>query len=41
MADGQIHDAVEGGFFRYAAGRDWARPHTEKMLDDQAGLVEL
>ena len=41
MADGQIHDAVDGGFFRYAAGRDWTRPHTEKMLDDQAGLVEL
>lgn len=41
MADGAIHDAVEGGFFRYAGARDWTRPHTEKMLDDQAGLVEL
>ena len=30
-----------GGFFRYAASRDWTRPHTEKMLDDQVGLVEL
>jgi uncharacterized protein YyaL (SSP411 family) len=41
MGDGQIRDAVEGGFFRYAGGRDWTRPHTEKMLEDQAGLVEL
>jgi uncharacterized protein len=41
MADGQIRDAVEGGFFRYAGGRDWTRPHTEKMLEDQAGLVDL
>jgi uncharacterized protein YyaL (SSP411 family) len=41
MADGQLHDSVEGGFFRYAASRDWTRPHTEKMLEDQAGLVDL
>jgi len=41
MADGQIRDAAEGGFFRYAASRDWSRPHTEKMLEDQAGLVDL
>ena len=24
MADGQIRDAVEGGFFRYAGSRDWS-----------------
>jgi uncharacterized protein YyaL (SSP411 family) len=41
MADGQIRDAVDGGFFRYVSGRDWTRPHTEKMLEDQAGLFEL
>ena len=39
MAGGAIHDEVDGGFFRYAAGRDWTRPHTEKMLDDQAGVA--
>ena len=41
IADGQIRDAVEGGFFRYASGRDWTRPHTEKMLEDQAALADL
>jgi uncharacterized protein YyaL (SSP411 family) len=41
MVDGQIRDAIEGGFFRYAGGRDWTRPHTEKMLEDQVGLLEL
>ena len=41
MADGRIRDGVDGGFFRYAGGREWMRPHTEKMLEDQAGLVEL
>lgn len=41
MADGSIRDPVEGGFFRYASGRDWTRPHTEKMLEDQAGVVDL
>jgi uncharacterized protein len=41
MAGGAIHDQIDGGFFRYAAGRDWTRPHTEKMLDDQIGLAVL
>jgi len=38
---GRIVDDVDGGAFRYAAGRDWLRPHTEKMLDDQVDLVSL
>jgi uncharacterized protein len=41
MAEGDVHDQVGGGFFRYAAGADWTRPHTEKMLDDQVGIVSL
>jgi uncharacterized protein len=41
MAAGAIHDHVEGGFFRYASVRDWTRPHTEKMLEDQLALAEL
>jgi uncharacterized protein YyaL (SSP411 family) len=41
LASGGIRDAVDGGFFRYAASREWMRPHTEKMLDDQAGMVRL
>jgi uncharacterized protein YyaL (SSP411 family) len=41
MAGGAIHDEVDGGFFRYAASRDWSRPHTEKMLDDQVAVALL
>lgn len=33
MQAGQIHDDVEGGFYRYATKRDWSAPHSEKMLD--------
>ncbi|MGQ0551763.1 MAG: DUF255 domain-containing protein [Planctomycetota bacterium] len=39
MADGALHDAVEGGFFRYCGSRDWRAPHTEKLLDLNAGLA--
>ncbi len=39
MAEGALHDAVEGGFFRFCAGRDWSRPHTEKLLETNAGLA--
>jgi uncharacterized protein YyaL (SSP411 family) len=38
---GGLFDEVDGGFFRCTAGRDWSRPHTEKMLDDQAAIVTL
>jgi uncharacterized protein YyaL (SSP411 family) len=41
MTTAGIFDAVDGGFYRYAAARDWSRPHTEKMLEDQAALVSL
>jgi len=39
MAAGEIHDRVEGGFFRYATEPDWSKPHYEKMLDVNAGLI--
>jgi uncharacterized protein len=41
MAWGGIFDEVDGGFFRYAAGREWTRPHTEKMLEEQAAMIGL
>ncbi|WP_049984942.1 DUF255 domain-containing protein [Halobellus rufus] len=34
-----LYDAEEGGFYRYAEGRDWTDPHTEKVLDANAALV--
>jgi uncharacterized protein len=36
MQQGEIHDRVEGGFYRYATSRDWNAPHYEKMLDSNA-----
>ncbi len=41
MANGGIHDHIDGGFFRYATDRFWITPHFEKMLYDQAGLLAL
>jgi uncharacterized protein YyaL (SSP411 family) len=36
MQAGEIHDRVEGGFFRYATSPDWGGPHPEKVLDSNA-----
>ncbi|HEY4990088.1 MAG TPA: thioredoxin domain-containing protein, partial [Opitutaceae bacterium] len=40
MQEGGIHDAIGGGFHRYAVDGDWQVPHFEKMLYDQAQLAE-
>lgn len=40
MADGGIYDSEAGGFFRYSTTRDWTIPHYEKMLEDNAMLVD-
>ena len=36
-----LWDPARGGFYRYAEGRDWSRPATEKTLDDNAALLTL
>lgn len=36
MQEGEIHDRVEGGFYRYATRPDWSAPNYEKMLDSNA-----
>lgn len=36
MQEGEIHDTVEGGFYRYATQADWSVPNHEKMLDSNA-----
>jgi uncharacterized protein YyaL (SSP411 family) len=38
---GGIHDRVEGGFFRYAEGREWSRPHYEKLVHLNASLAAV
>ncbi|MBI1936921.1 MAG: thioredoxin domain-containing protein [Ignavibacteriales bacterium] len=39
MAEGGIYDHIGGGFHRYATDELWRVPHFEKMLYDQALLV--
>ncbi|MBI2323830.1 MAG: thioredoxin domain-containing protein [Chloroflexi bacterium] len=41
MAGGGMHDAIEGGFFRYSTTRQWQIPHYEKMLEDNAELLAI
>jgi uncharacterized protein YyaL (SSP411 family) len=41
MADGGIHDQLGGGFCRYSVDAKWLVPHFEKMLYDNAQLVNL
>lgn len=40
MAASPLRDDVEGGFFRYATRRDWSVPHYERMLTDNAQLLD-
>ena len=41
MARGGIYDQIGGGFARYATDREWLVPHFEKMLYDNALLVNV
>jgi uncharacterized protein len=40
MAASPLRDPASGGFFRYATRRDWSEPHYERMLYDNAMLLE-
>ena len=41
MVSSPLRDRVEGGFFRYATRRDWSVPHYERMLTDNAQLLDV
>ena len=41
MSQGGIYDHLGGGFARYSTGSDWLVPHFEKMLYDNAQLIDL
>jgi uncharacterized protein YyaL (SSP411 family) len=41
MAAGGMYDQLGGGFARYSVDEKWLVPHFEKMLYDQAQLVQL
>lgn len=40
MAASDLRDRLEGGFFRYSTKRDWSDPHYERMLYDNALLLD-
>jgi len=39
MREGEMHDHEGGGYFRTCSNADWSRPHREKLLGEQAGLL--
>ena len=41
MCQGGIYDHLGGGFARYSTDEEWLAPHFEKMLYDNAQLIEL
>ncbi len=41
MSEGGIYDHLGGGFARYSVDERWLAPHFEKMLYDNAQLIEL
>jgi len=41
MALGGFHDQLGGGFFRYSTDEAWMIPHFEKMLYDNAQLLNI
>ncbi len=41
MAFSGLYDHVEGGFHRYSTDQEWHLPHFEKMLMDNAQMIEL
>jgi uncharacterized protein YyaL (SSP411 family) len=41
MANGGIYDQLGGGFHRYSVDAEWLVPHFEKMLYDNALLIQL
>ncbi len=41
MIDGGIYDQIGGGFSRYATDNNWLVPHFEKMLYDNALLINV
>jgi uncharacterized protein len=41
LCQGGIYDHLSGGFARYSTDADWLAPHFEKMLYDNALLVDL
>ncbi len=41
MSQGGIYDHLGGGFSRYSVDAEWLAPHFEKMLYDNAQLIDL
>ena len=41
MADSNLYDSLEGGFYRYSSTPNWSEPQLEKILDDNTQLARV
>ena len=39
LINGELHDDVDGGFFRFVTSADWTQPQHEKMAEDNIALA--
>ena len=39
LVNGELHDEVDGGFFRFVTSADWTQPQHEKMAEDNIALA--
>lgn len=39
LINGELHDDVDGGFFRFVTSSDWTQPQHEKMAEDNIALA--
>ena len=39
LVKGELHDDVDGGFFRFVTSSDWTQPQHEKMAEDNIALA--
>ena len=41
LVDGDLHDRIDGGFFRFVMSADWTQPQHEKMAEDNIGIASV
>ncbi|HHB93958.1 MAG TPA: thioredoxin domain-containing protein [Campylobacterales bacterium] len=41
MANGEIFDNINGGFYKYANNKDWSLPRKEKLIYDNANIAMI
>ena len=41
LVEGDLHDRIDGGFFRFVMSADWTQPQHEKMAEDNIGIANV